>query len=63
MLEIGLDEVLIKVKKIGICGMDIYIWNWDEWVFVIVLILMIIGYEFVGEIVEIGCDVLGFLIG
>ena len=29
--EIGPEDVLIKVKKTGICGTDIHIWNWDEW--------------------------------
>ena len=25
------DSVLIKVKKTGICGTDLHIYNWDEW--------------------------------
>jgi threonine 3-dehydrogenase len=29
--EIGPDDVLIKVRKTGICGTDIHIWNWDDW--------------------------------
>jgi len=29
--EIGPEDVLIKVKKTGICGTDIHIWNWDDW--------------------------------
>lgn len=57
VFEIGFDDVLIKIYKIGICGIDIYIWNWDDWVFKMVLVLLIIGYEFVGEVVEIGCNV------
>ena len=29
--EIGPDDVLIRVKKTGICGTDIHIWDWDDW--------------------------------
>jgi threonine 3-dehydrogenase len=29
--EIGLDDVLIRVNKTGICGTDIHIWHWDDW--------------------------------
>ncbi len=29
--DIGPDDVLIKVKKTGICGTDVHIWNWDDW--------------------------------
>lgn len=61
--EIGPDEVLIKVKKTGICGTDIHIWNWDEWASATVPTPMITGHEFAGEIVEIGRDVSGLSIG
>ncbi|MFL6690510.1 MAG: L-threonine 3-dehydrogenase, partial [Alphaproteobacteria bacterium] len=27
----GIDDVLIKVLKTGICGTDVHIYNWDEW--------------------------------
>ena len=29
--EIGPDDVLIRIRKTGICGTDIHIWNWDAW--------------------------------
>jgi threonine 3-dehydrogenase len=29
--EIGPDDVLIRVRKTGICGTDIHIWQWDDW--------------------------------
>ena len=61
--EIGPDEVLIKVKKTGICGTDIHIWNWDDWASATVPTPMITGHEFAGEIVEIGRDVTGLSIG
>ncbi len=61
--EIGHDEVLIKVKKTGICGTDIHIWNWDDWAAATVPTPMITGHEFAGEIVDMGRDVTGLKIG
>lgn len=31
MFEFGYNDLLIKIKKIVICGIDVYIYNWDEW--------------------------------
>ena len=61
--EIGHDDVLIRVKKTGICGTDIHIWNWDEWAAHTVPVPMITGHEFAGEIVDIGRDVHDLSIG
>ncbi|MBD0866079.1 MAG: L-threonine 3-dehydrogenase [Rhodobacteraceae bacterium] len=61
--EIGPDDVLIRVKKTGICGTDIHIWNWDDWAAATVPVPMITGHEFAGEIVAFGCDVSGLSIG
>ncbi|MEM8797301.1 MAG: L-threonine 3-dehydrogenase [Pseudomonadota bacterium] len=61
--EIGPDEVLIRIRKTGICGTDIHIWNWDDWASQTVPVPMITGHEFAGEIVEIGKDVTGLSIG
>ncbi|UWQ31025.1 L-threonine 3-dehydrogenase [Leisingera sp. M523] len=61
--EIGPDEVLIKIKKTGICGTDIHIWNWDEWASHTVPVPMITGHEFAGEIVEIGRNVTDLAVG
>ena len=55
--EIGPDDVLIRVKKTGICGTDIHIWNWDEWAQKTIPVPLIAGHEFVGEIAELGRDV------
>ncbi|MBY6056995.1 L-threonine 3-dehydrogenase [Leisingera daeponensis] len=63
MPEIGPDEVLIKVKKTGICGTDIHIWNWDEWASHTVPVPMITGHEFAGEIVETGRNVTDLVVG
>ena len=61
--EIGPDDVLIKVRKTGICGTDIHIWNWDDWAAATVPTPMITGHEFAGEIVEIGRNVTGLKVG
>ena len=47
----GAEDVLIKVKKTGICGTDIHIWNWDEWAARTVPVPLVTGHEFAGEIV------------
>lgn len=61
--EIGLDDVLIRVNKTGICGTDIHIWNWDDWAQRTVPVPLITGHEFAGEIVEMGRNVTGLEIG
>lgn len=61
--EIGPDDVLIRIKKTGICGTDIHIWNWDDWAAKTVPIPLVTGHEFAGEIVELGRNVEGLEIG
>ena len=61
--EIGPDDVLIRIRKTGICGTDIHIWNWDDWAARTVPVPLVTGHEFAGEIVEIGRNVEGLTIG
>ncbi len=61
--EIGPDDVLIRVRKTGICGTDVHIWNWDDWAARTVPLPLVTGHEFAGEIVEIGRNVEGLAIG
>jgi threonine 3-dehydrogenase len=61
--EIGPDDVLIRIRKTGICGTDIHIWNWDDWAAKTVPVPLVTGHEFAGEIVEIGRNVEGLSIG
>ena len=61
--EIGPDDVLIRIKKTGICGTDIHIWDWDEWAARTVPVPLITGHEFAGEIVDMGRNVTGLTIG
>lgn len=61
--EIGPEDVLIKVKKTGICGTDVHIWNWDAWAQRTVPVPLVTGHEFAGEIVALGRDVRDLAIG
>jgi len=61
--EVGLSDVLIKVDRTGICGTDLHIYKWDDWASKTVPTPMVIGHEFVGEIVEAGENVRDFRIG
>jgi threonine 3-dehydrogenase len=55
--EIGRGDVLIKVLRTGICGTDLHIYSWDAWAQANVPVPLVVGHEFVGQIVEIGIDV------
>ncbi|HEY0075603.1 MAG TPA: L-threonine 3-dehydrogenase [Abditibacteriaceae bacterium] len=61
--DIGINDVLIHVDRTGICGTDLHIYNWDEWAQKTIPVPMIVGHEFVGEIVEVGSNVRDFYIG
>lgn len=50
--ELEENHVLIKVHKTAVCGTDLHIYNWDDWAKKTIPTPMIIGHEFVGEIVE-----------
>jgi len=56
----GINDVLIKIKKTSICGTDVHIYNWDHWAEQTIKPPMVIGHEFVGEIVATGDNVQGF---
>ena len=58
--EPGINDVLIKVHKTGICGTDLHIYNWDDWAQKTIPVPMVVGHEFVGEIVSVGSNVLDF---
>ena len=61
--KIGYNDLLIKIKKTAICGTDMHIYNWDEWAKKTIPTPMIVGHEFVGEVLEKGTEVKGFSIG
>src|SRR3954466_14411414 len=54
---VGINDVLIRVHKTGICGTDLHIDSWDPWAARTVKPPLVVGHEFVGEIVEVGSNV------
>ena len=60
---IGINDVLIRVHRTGICGTDVHIFDWDAWARQTIPVPMAIGHEFVGEIVEAGSNVNDFHAG
>lgn len=61
--EMGINDVMIRVKKGGICGTDLHIYNWDAWAQKTINVPTVIGHEFVGEIVDVGSNVNDFSVG
>ena len=58
--EIAINEVLIKVLRTGVCGTDLHIYKWDAWAQRTIPVPMVVGHEFVGQIVEVGAMVKDF---
>jgi len=58
--QYGSEDVLIKIKKTAICGTDLHIFNWDAWSRKTIKTPMVIGHEFVGEVVAVGESVKNF---
>ena len=61
--EIGINDVLIKIKKTSICGTDLHIYKWDDWAQNTIKVPMTIGHEYVGVVVEKGRGVKNVKIG
>lgn len=55
--EPGPRDVLIRVKKVGICGTDRHIWEWDAWAAARIPVGITTGHEFVGVIENVGSAV------
>ena len=56
----GINDVLIRVLRTGICGTDVHIFDWNDWARQTIPVPMTIGHEFVGQIVEVGSNVNDF---
>ncbi|KUJ84282.1 L-threonine 3-dehydrogenase [Microbulbifer flavimaris] len=61
--EPGHNDLLIKIRKTAICGTDMHIFHWDEWSQKTIPVPMVVGHEYVGEVVGMGQEVAGFEIG
>jgi threonine 3-dehydrogenase len=57
---IGINDLLIRVLATGICGTDLHIFDWDAWAQRTIHPPLIVGHEFVGEVVEVGANVNDF---
>jgi alcohol dehydrogenase/L-iditol 2-dehydrogenase len=56
--EIGADDVLLRVRGVGVCGSDVHQYhNTQSWS---VRVPVILGHEFCGEIAAVGKSVRGF---
>lgn len=58
--QYGINDVLIKILRTGICGTDVHIYEWDAWAQKTIPVPMVVGHEFVGQIVEVGSNVKDF---
>jgi threonine 3-dehydrogenase len=61
--EIGINDVKVRVLLTGICGTDLHIYEWDDWAQSTIRVPLVIGHEFVGEIVAVGSNVADFRVG
>jgi threonine 3-dehydrogenase len=59
----GINDVRIGVRKTGICGTDLHIESWDAWAAKTIKPPLVVGHEFVGEVLEIGSNVTDLLPG
>ena len=61
--EVGVNDVLIKIKKTAICGTDLHIYKWDEWSQKTIHTPMVIGHEYVGVVAKVGLGVRNIQVG
>jgi threonine 3-dehydrogenase len=61
--QMGINDVKIRVDRAAICGTDIHIYKWDAWAAKTIPVPMVVGHEFVGEIVDVGSNVRDFTPG
>ena len=59
----GPGDVLLRVLRTGICGTDLHIDSWDEWAANTIKPPLVVGHEFVGEVVEVGAAVTKVTVG
>jgi threonine 3-dehydrogenase len=59
----GPGDVVLRVLRTGICGTDLHIEGWDDWAARTIRAPLVIGHEFVGEVVEVGSAVTKVSVG
>jgi threonine 3-dehydrogenase len=50
---VGINDVLIRMDRTGICGTDLHIYKWDDWAQRTIPVPMVVGHEFVGEVADL----------
>jgi threonine 3-dehydrogenase len=55
--QIGINDVLIRVDRTGICGTDLHVYEWNAWAQQTIRTPLVVGHEFVGEVLEVGANV------
>jgi threonine 3-dehydrogenase len=60
---VGHNDILIKIHQTAICGTDMHIYQWDDWAQKTIPVPMVVGHEYVGEVVDMGQEVRGFVLG
>jgi threonine 3-dehydrogenase len=58
--EVGVHDVMIRIRKTAICGTDVHIYNWDEWSQRTIPVPMIVGHEYFGVVERVGAEVEAF---
>ena len=58
--EPGINDVLVRILKTGVCGTDLHIYNWDAWAQRTIPVPLVVGHEFVGRVEQVGGNVSGF---
>lgn len=53
----GPNDVLVRVHKVGVCGTDRHIWEWDDWAASRIPVGIVTGHEFVGVVEQVGSAV------
>jgi threonine 3-dehydrogenase len=61
--EIRGDEVLIQVRRAGVCGTDVHIYEWDAWASGRCKPPFTVGHEFAGDVVKVGSLVTDVRVG
>jgi len=57
---VGINDVLIRVQRTGICGTDLHIESWDPWAARTIHAPLVVGHEFAGVIEDKGSNVADF---
>jgi threonine 3-dehydrogenase len=58
--EVGVHDVMIRIRKTAICGTDVHIYNWDAWSQKTIPVPMIVGHEYFGVVEKVGDEVEAF---